>query len=42
MVKTTGGFDKEKEKKYIEKIKILKSESKKLKALMKESEKLFY
>lgn len=38
----SGENYKEKEKKYIDKIKSLKSENKKLTSLMKESERLFY
>ena len=40
MIKTVA--DKEKDKKYIEKVKLLKAENKKLKTLLKESERLFY
>lgn len=38
----SGETFKDKERKYIEKIKVLKSENKKLTSLMKESERLFY
>jgi hypothetical protein len=41
MLKTGENF-KDKEKRYIEKIKILKADNKKLTSLMKESERLFY
>jgi hypothetical protein len=35
-------LDKDKERKYVEKVKALKTENKKLKTLLKDSEKLFY
>jgi len=41
MIKTTDGM-KEKEKRYIEKIKMLKQENKKLVNLLRDSERLFY
>jgi len=41
MLKTTENF-KEKERRYVEKLKGLKSENKKLMTLLRDSERLFY